>query len=410
MKKFISLIVIISFAANAYSQKDSIQNEILNYTDSTAHIIQKGRGLLTEKFNEGDYEKVKEIKDYLLQHIHDNNYIIFYPAEYWYILYWTQEYNDLITSFSQVDVQSKLHFKENRFSSNALSSKKILPADDLLLNRLYERSKDSVLVLDARIDSSSLGQEYKDILKLRLQYLNSSRSRSAFTQDSLNAAATNFLKLYPNSSFAPFVRNNVRYEFVPSKWGFTFEFFSGYGIFNKELQQHFTNPIPIGVAFDIYYKKTALFLRDYIGFSKTKTDIGDQENVWKKNSQARVFLPEASLGYVALENKFLKVTPFAGIAGTDITPTEYDKEHNPNLKKAGLKFTTTYATGINLDIKMGKTNATMVSFSEESYWFLRIRYGYTWPQFKNKYGEFDGTMQYITIGVGGFGRAIKRKL
>lgn len=411
MKKFIFLTLIIFFAFTSYAQQDSLQQQIMNYADTNAQFIAKGRGLLTEKFKEGDYEKVKEIKDYLLQNIHNENYIIFYPMEYWYILYWTQEYNELLTSFSQTDLQNNIFFKEkgNHYHNDLLISKKIPPPEDLLISKLYQRSKDSILVLDSFIENSSLGQEYKDILKLRLQYLTSRRNPTATTQDSLNSSATKFLKSYPQSSFAPFVQRYIRYEFVHSKWGFTFEFFSGYGVLNKELESYFTNPVPIGIDFDIYYQKVALFLRDYIGFSKTKLDIPYTNGTWKKGSQVRVFLPEASLGYVALDNKIFKVTPFAGISGTDFSPTEYDIQNDHNLRKAEIEFTTTYTAGLNVDIKMGKTNSNMVSFREESYWFLRIRYGYNWPQFKNKYNRFDGTMQYITIGVGGFGRAIKRK-
>ncbi len=79
------------------------------------------------------------------------------------------------------------------------------------------------------------------------------------------------------------------------------------------------------------------------------------------------------------------------------------------MEKAGLKFTHTYTAGINLDIKLGPSKTEMVSFNEESYWFLRLRYGYNLPQFQKRYNGYNGVMHYITVGIGGFGRAIKRK-
>lgn len=407
MKKHLFLILIISSAFNSFAQKDSLKNQILNYTDSTLQIIVKGRGLLVQKFEEGDYQKVAEIKDYLLTKVQDKNYLVLSPFEYWYILYWTQQYNELLTSMA---IQDSIHDHPNSIPhSDLVFDQKIFPANDLLLEKLHKRSKDSILQLDSFIDHSSLKEETKDFLKLRLQYLNSLGDYKPATTDLLNLAADKFLESYPNSSHNTFIRKHIRYQFVPSKWGFVFEFFSGYGILTKELKNTFTNPVPIGIAFDIYYKKFALFLRDYIGFSKTKTALPYNYGVWEKGSQVRVFLPEASLGYVVLDNKFTKITPFAGYAGTGFLPTDNDVDENPDLKRAGLKITNTFTAGINVDIKLGKSKTQMVSYNEESYWFLRLRYGYNLPQFQNRYNGYEGAMHYITVGIGGFGRAIKRK-
>lgn len=62
-----------------------------------------------------------------------------------------------------------------------------------------------------------------------------------------------------------------------------------------------------------------------------------------------------------------------------------------------------------MDFKFGKPKMAMVSTgSEDSNWFIRIRYCYNFPQFSKSYNGFDGDMQYITVGFGGFGRKIKK--
>jgi len=409
MKKFLFLILIISSAFNSFAQRDSLQNQILNYTDSTLQIIIKGRGLLAQKFEEGDYQKVKEIKDFLLAKVKDKNYLVLSPFEYWYILYWTQQYDELLTSMTLQDSVNNYPYRSFPPFDDLRFDKKIPPPYDLLLEKLQKQSKDSILQLDSFIDNSSLKEETKDFLKLRLQYLASLGDYKPTTRDSLNLSADKFLESYPNSSYNAFIRKHIRYEFVPSKWGFVFEFFSGYGILTGELKNTFTNPVPIGIAFDIYYKKFALFLRDYIGFSKTKTGVPYNTGVWEKDSQVRLYLPEASLGYVIVDNKIAKLTPFAGYAGTAFLPTDNDQEKNSDLKKAGLQFTNTFTAGMNVDIKLGRSKTEMVFYNEESYWFLRLRYGYNLPQFQKRYNGYDGAMHYITVGIGGFGRAIKRK-
>ena len=114
-----------------------------------------------------------------------------------------------------------------------------------------------------------------------------------------------------------------------------------------------------------------------------------------------VFLPEASLGYVAYNDNRFKLSPFAGIGSMDISPPTKDTEETPELKEVSLEFTTTYIIGINFDIKFGPKHTPKYS-PKTSYGFMRIRYGYSIP-------EFDGNMHYITIGFGGMARGLKRE-
>jgi hypothetical protein len=188
------------------------------------------------------------------------------------------------------------------------------------------------------------------------------------------------------------------------------EFFSGYGILTGNLPKTFKNNVPFGIAFDIYYKHIALYLRDYIGFSKTIRDIPYSTGIWEKGSQVRVFLPEASLGYVIADNKAIMLAPFAGIAGTDIGPTQFDVTKEPDLKEAALKYTMTCSFGLNLDLKLGHSKTPLVSTRiEQSFWIIRLRYAYCLTQFDKKYPGYNGNLHYLTIGIGGFGRTMKRE-
>ena len=92
MRKLFSTVIITLVVFQAFSQIDSTERQILNHDDSKSVIISKGRSLLLDKFLENDMDKVKEIKDYLIERGEDENYIALYPAEYWFILYWTNEY------------------------------------------------------------------------------------------------------------------------------------------------------------------------------------------------------------------------------------------------------------------------------------------------------------------------------
>jgi hypothetical protein len=379
-------------------QTDSLSKKYMDYDNSKSEVISKWRRVLLDKFMEGDLKAVREIKNHLVYEVENENYAVFYPAEYWLILYWTQEYNYLTNSVLNYDSLQISSFRQ-----------KIKPQQDYLAGELLRKTRESLQMNEFYIRLSGISAIDKDFLSMNLRYIVSGDDFAGITQDSLNTLADAFLKKYPKSDYENFIRKNIRFKYKPAKWGFGVEFFSGYGIFSNDIAKSFTNTIPVGVAFDIYFINFVLYLRDFIGFSQTRKDIAYDNGVWEKGSQVRVYLPEASLGYVVFNNRYLKIAPFAGIASMSIGPTEHDTKEEPDLKKANLTFTTTYAAGLNLDIKPGEWKKSKPKYRQnQDYWFVRVRYALTLPQFDWKYDDYNGVMNYITIGVGIFTRKNKR--
>ena len=391
-----SFFFIFSFSM-MYSQQDSLQQEILDYSNTKSQIISRGRGLLLDKFMERDLQKVSEVREYLVNEVQDDDYLALYPSEYWLLLYWTTDYEELLHSITNFDNEDWEKM-----------SRQIPPTYDRLFAKLRESTLNSVDQVKNRLIAADLEPEDQDFLLLYLEYLLTNNEDVLQEQKTINSLADEFLARYPNSAYETYVRENIRYIFVPSKWGFAFEFFSGYGLFTESLSEDFENNVPMGVAFDIEYKKFTLFLRNYIGFSFTKKELPYDTKVWKEDSQVRVFLPEAALGYSIIDNNRLKISPFAGIASTSISPTDYDIEKQPEIENAGHDFTTTYTAGINVDFKLNwGTGLLTLDDSKHSYWFVRLRYGFTSPQFGNGH---SGNMHYLTVGLGGLGRGSKRQI
>ena len=123
MKRYILLIVVLF--ATAFSSFAQIEDEI---QQSKTEKIAKGRDYLLEKFLDRDYDKVKEIKDYLME-MDDDNYVALTPFEQWHILQWTKEYDALIEILRHSD---SAYF--------ASYEKKVFPEKDDLMRRLYYRS------------------------------------------------------------------------------------------------------------------------------------------------------------------------------------------------------------------------------------------------------------------------------
>ena len=394
-KGFKIALVLILFSNYLYSQVDSIKSQILDYDDSKSTIILKGRRLLLDKFIEGDLKEVKKIKDFLIK-TEDNNYFAFYPSEYWFILYWTKDYTELLESIQKFDSAKVASY-----------STRIRPLNDMLYNKLKEKSFIKEVELKRQIQESELDSEKKQVLNMNLNLLLLENRESIYAQDTLNNQADNFLDTYSQSKFEDYIKAYIKYKQVPRDWGMAFEFFSGYSIYTGNLSDNFTSNVPVGVAFDICYKNFELYLRDYIGFGKTKKEFDYSLGIWEKGSRTMVFLPEASLGYVAYNDNRFKLSPFAGIGSMDISPPLNDTKKTPELKEVSLEFTTTYILGINFDIKFGPKNTPKYR-PKTSYGFMRIRYGYSIPRFEKKYEGMTGNMHYITIGFGGMSRGLKR--
>ena len=398
MKHLYFGLLFILFPVVLQAQEGDIEQEIKNYSESRSQLISKGRRLLTDTFLEGNIAKVKEIKDYLLTELQNEDYVALYPGEEWLIMYWMGEYDRL--------QESVLYF--NMDSVNKYQ-RRISPGPDMLYQKLLEKSYDELVMLEDKINNSALGLPTKDFLLLHLNFMLSGDPLMKITQEEINAMADLYLETHPNSTYEYYVKNNIRYKLAPSKWGFAFDFFTGFGMFTGELLGMYNNQGVFGISFDVEYQKFTLYLRNYIGFNKTKQDREAEGVLWQKGSESQTFLPEASIGYAVLENDKIKLSPFAGIGAASISPTTVDVEERPELEVLEVGFSPAYTVGLNLNIKLGWDVAPLLSHGDDkSYWFIKLRYGYTMPQFNEPL--HNGNIHQFTIGFGGMYRGMRRVL
>lgn len=374
------------------AENDTIQKKGISSQNTKSVLIEKGRRLLLDKFIEGDYKAVDELEKGLNKKFHNEDYLVFYPVEEWLIKYWTKDYKNLIHTAWAID------------SINASIRQTILPERDDLFMKLREKSYLKKSMLIDSINNSTLADNNKEFLKLFLLSLIKSKETNDITQDSINLKADKYLEKYPYDEMNAFIRKYIRYKLVASKWSYGIEFFGGSGIFTKNLRSNFKNSITLGVDFDIGYKNFILFLRDNLGFCKTRKDIMFNNIKWDKGSSAEMILPEASVGYIVEENRYIRLAPFAGIIGSGISPSSKSQE----LQDKNIPFAS-YSFGLNMDIKLGRSRIPIVSRGlEHSYWFVRLRYTYIMTEFSPNSPYYNSAIHNITIGIGAVGRKIKR--
>lgn len=398
MKKyfFIFLMMILSIH-HLHAQNDNIQNKIMNNTSQTT-LINKARLLLLDEFITKNFDEVKHIKNYLNYEIDNENYVGLFDFEDILLSYWTQEYFDILSQINLLKIQ--------------FDNVKVTPEKDNLFLKVQSESIKNYYALVQSIKKSDIDVEDKDFLELLLNYLISEKFNYALFRgvymedDKLDVLGAAFLNKYPESKYSKFVNDRMRNIYTKSDWAIGADIFSGYGISTGNAAINFKNHVPIGVGFDIYYKKYVLYLRDYIGFDRTLNDINYNGVTWNKKSQVRIYLPEASLGYPIISGKKLRMTPFAGISGLSYSPTLVDINENKDLK-VFEKFTSKAVVGLNMDFIFSNMS-TGYLFNKDDELFIRLRYGLNYSN-SNKYPYFSGNIHYITVGIGGLGGLPKRR-
>jgi len=395
MKKLYFLLALLPFTAVSFGQTDSLETEILNYSSSKSDIISKARRLLLDSFMADDLDKVEEVKDYLLKEVEDANYVALFPAEHWLILYWTEEYDELLLSLQEFDRDIYTGMEH-----------KILPSQDVMYESLQGKSLVWEEKLEWKLRNSALSEEEKDFLRLNLAWMLDDGSQPE-ALEGLNQRADIFLESYPGSTYENFVRQELRYKYVPSDWGLGMEFFTGYGMFSGELADWFSNTGAFGMGIDGEYDKLTLSLRIAGWIGTTGKDISNEQGMlWKKGEAALTFIGEAALGYTVLETDRIKLSPFGGIGVTEISAPEDDLNTNPDLEHLIVGPDVTYSLGATLDYKLGLETGELVE-NKKTYWFLRLRYAYVMPQFL---GNPGGNLHTLSLGFGAVFRNLKREL
>jgi hypothetical protein len=404
MKKIFLLPFFTLFCFFAYGQNDSIsiKQQILNSPTPKTELISKGRNLIIDRLIANDLIRVKEAKDYLVNEVEDNYYLAIHPVELWLINYLVGDYEQISVSILALNEEYKIAFQE-----------KIKPPRDILFQKLKVQNVEVKTETFTGIENSNLSNERKDFLKMHLNYLLSDDEYNQQEQDKLNLLADDFLLKYENSPFQDYTRQYIRYKLVTSDWAFGFEFFTGASFYTQNLGERYSSSASFGIAFDIGYKNWMMYLRNHLGGGSTLVDIPDSDNnyVWLKGANYTMFQPELSLGYILFDGNKIRFAPFAGIASTDISPPTGQSSTNPELKNFELPFTYTYSVGFTIDFKLKRLNYSLISYGqEEAFWFIRVRYGYTMPQFERKHPHLIGDIHYLNIGIGGIGSKVKRDI
>jgi hypothetical protein len=335
--------------------------------------------LITSLRND-DRAKAQQVKEYIKSRFNKEKYAALLPEEDIILNYWLKDYNEIFSIIINDGIFDQDY--EN----------KLLPLRDLLYNELKEISTRNLNMLYKEISSASLPSYKKDFLALLLNYLITiEQNASEEVYKEINRQADDYLSIYSDSEFNPFIRTYIRFVIAESPWGYGLEFSFGYLSLPVQLGRYVEDYGLVTLGFEAAYKKIYGSLRMDIGPENPITRSFEYNGIWKDKLKV-MHIGVSFLGgpMISLGNNFI-LTPLAGISYMDFSPTEEEKANEGN--DVSMSFMA-WSLGLNFDIPMSNIL------------FLRFNIGHRIANTDIVMAK--GGYTYITIGIDMFVRSIFR--
>lgn len=363
-----SIFTLVFLFATAFSAFAQIEEEI---QQSKAERIAKGRAYLLEKFLDRDYDKVKEAKDYLLT-LEDDNYAVFVPAEYWHVLLWTKEFDELTSSMRAFDSTQFVAYKN-----------KVKPQRDQLSEQVSRRSIEDEHLLRFNLQEAQLPAEDFDFLSLFLDW--DLKPYSPENQKQWNEKSDKFLEEFPNSDYEWFVRHLIRVKMETEKWVWGFNIGFGSGVFTQDLNEWMRGAIGGCAAIEASYKRVR-FAAYMDGM-----DIKLRENPSEKGDGSIIAF-NVSVGYDLVGTRRISLTPFAAVGVGQVSSKILGSI--PELVPL-TKWRMNYELGTDFDFRFSqfKTEGPLPLY-------IRLRYWYDLPSMGRIGPELSGGCHCFLLGIG----------
>ena len=363
-----SILIIALLFATAFSAFAQVEEEI---QQSKTERIAKGRAYLLEKFLDRDYDKVMEAKDYLLT-LEDDNYAVFAPAEYWHVLLWTKEFDELTSSMRAFDSTQFVAYKN-----------KVKPQRDQLSEQVSRRSIEDEHLLRFNLQEAQLPAEDFDFLSLFLDW--DLKPYSPENQKQWNEKSDKFLEEFPNSDYEWFVRHLIRVKMETEKWVWGFNIGLGSGVFTQDLNEWMRGAIGGCAAIEASYKRVR-FAAYMDGM-----DIKLRENPSEKGDGSIIAF-NVSVGYDLVGTRRISLTPFAAVGVGQVSSKILGSI--PELVPL-TKWRMNYEIGTDFDFRFSqfKTEGPLPLY-------IRLRYWYDLPSMGRIGPELSGGCHCFLLGIG----------
>lgn len=343
----------------------------------------KARGLMVEKLREGDFAKVKEIKDYALT-LRDGNVIPFSRDELWPILLVTNEFNILGDEIAALN-------RENYYYRNSIGR-------DALLDVLRETLKSNETELREQLKHASIDEETTNVIRMAFDWLLGGEKVNRKIYDK----ATIHLGLYPKTRYEYFVRNMLLNRYVeenelPNRsvgpgfihrdtWSLGCVVSLGGGCFVGNLSELYKGFGLLGYELTGAYRHFSFSGGIRFMTAWTSIDIAGNDGVFEKGKGVVTFMPYGDFGFYVIQKERFRMKPFIGVGGLLFRHQSLpDKTDFSDLNLNVL----TYCGGCGFDFKVGRD-------APNGYNLINVKYMFGATSFNGT--KIVGGMHLISVG------------
>ena len=371
------------------SVQAQIGNEIKNYVDSTELMVNNGRRMLAQKITEGNFDKAREVYEYLRSETKDKKQTAFNYTEELYLDFLFANWDQWIEKAANFSKYASRTTYPNMFGIN-----------DLLYSEISKKAEFNASLLP----TLNLDPEAQRVMEIYNYFL-----KTGIRDDAYTTMVKSFHKDYKNSRFNPFFE---RYLPSPVVKGAMAISMGTAGIFpTGKLADRFSSVQGFNMALDLNFGKVYASLNMQGSPIKLTVPFNatDSETTWEftKGEKFQYFQGGVSLGYFVTRNNRFHLAPFVFIGGAELQSNRFDSKDDD--KEFDIVNSFCFGPGLHTEVKLKqfKSNYTYAYGAPGggSYISLKLDGGYNimtqynFDQFKGNIAYFNFSFVY---GIGFF--------
>ena len=378
------LLFIVFFSLQSILTQAQIADEIRAFVDSSNFTVNNGRKLMVQELKARDYEKVKEIFEYLEETTKNKDFSAFLYSEVITIQFLIQDWDELL---------------DNMWFFKDRSGRQINAEAPEIMSALYASVVRDIALIESEFEKINIDMESRRLLEIILYFFKNGSEDEIYSE-----MVKSYQKEYPDSRYEDFLLN-----FMPSvriKASIGMSFGSGMIITTEKLAEDFSSNASFNMSFDFNIQRvfTSLYLHGASLGIINSFSIEKGGEIIDFSTEDNFQYIDAGLkgGYFLIRNKRVHLAPFLSISGSSLQSKLYESDTNRDEYKIFNSFT--YGGGLHTEIKIVEFNyASAYGQPTNSYLSLKFEPGYNFiAKYKDPY--YHGNNPYfIAALVWGFG-------
>jgi hypothetical protein len=347
MKKIIFAMLLMSFPSLLSAQTDStlVANRVSETELSKSDLISKGRRLLLSDLEKGHVEAAKDVVDYLITKVEDEDHLAFWMTERLMLYFWIGDYAQVLNWALIMNSPAV----EKRGTAS------YVPNDDMIGRKAASLLKKEYDLIRDDFKSLKFSQDTEDFLSLFLDRLIVIYDSDFVSIDKINQNSDRFVGMYSDSPLAKIVKEAVSYKFRPDNWQFGVSLGGGVHLDSGKMTDRIDfNRGAFVLTLDGYFKRFyfGLGVTAFGGHAKEDLPVKNKNRIWPKGEFIPLTMVHPIIGFKAFEYKKFRLTPFAGVSFNMAQPDEKSIDNNPDLQGLSLGTSVTPLTGFDIDFSL----------------------------------------------------------